>query len=54
MEEAPENGNESSNSAHANEIKKKTLHVSGDYRPITRRNNCVYASLGTRYFTIVG
>jgi len=23
-----------------------TLHVSGDYVPITRRNNCIYATLG--------
>ena len=25
------------------------LHVSGDYGPIIRRNNCVYATLGTCY-----
>jgi len=25
------------------------LHVSGDYVPIIRRNNCVYATLGTCY-----
>jgi len=25
------------------------LHVSGDYVPIIRRNNCIYATLGTCY-----
>jgi len=25
----------------------QSLHVSGDYVPIIRRNNCVYAALGT-------
>jgi hypothetical protein len=24
-----------------------SLHVSGDYVPIIRRNNCIYATLGT-------
>ena len=27
-----------------------SLHVSGDYVPIIRRNNCIYATLGTCYF----
>jgi len=26
-----------------------SLHVSGDYVPIIRRNNCIYATLGTCY-----
>jgi len=26
-----------------------SLHVSGDYVPTIRRNNCIYATLGTRY-----
>jgi hypothetical protein len=26
-----------------------SLHVSGDYVPIIRRNNCTYATLGTCY-----
>ena len=26
-----------------------SLHVSGDYVPIIRRNNCIYAALGTCY-----
>ena len=26
-----------------------SLHVSGDYVPIIRRNNCVYVTLGTCY-----
>jgi hypothetical protein len=27
----------------------QSLHVSGDYVPIIRRNNCIYATLGTCY-----
>jgi hypothetical protein len=27
----------------------QSLHVSGDYVPIMRSNNCVYATLGTFY-----
>jgi len=30
-----------------NKRKKKSLLVSGDWRPIIRRNNCVCATLGT-------
>jgi len=26
-----------------------SLHVSGDYMPIIRRNNCIYATVGTCY-----
>ena len=26
-----------------------SLHVSGDYVPIVRRNNCIYATLGNYY-----
>ena len=26
-----------------------SIHVSGDYVPIIRRNNCMYATLGTCY-----
>jgi len=26
-----------------------SLHVSGDYVPIIRRNNCIYATLGNCY-----
>ena len=26
-----------------------SLHVSGEYVPIVRRNNCIYATLGTCY-----
>jgi len=26
-----------------------SLHVSGDYVPIIRRKNCIYATLGTCY-----
>jgi hypothetical protein len=26
-----------------------SLHVSGDYVPIIRRNNCIYATFGTCY-----
>jgi hypothetical protein len=29
--------------------KNQSLHVSGEYVPIVRRNNCVYATLGTCY-----
>jgi len=27
-----------------------SLHVSGDYVPIIRRNNCIYATFGTCYY----
>jgi hypothetical protein len=32
----------------------QSLHVLGDYRPIIRRNNCVYVALATCYCKIVG
>jgi len=28
---------------------KQSLHVSGDYSSIIRRNNCVYATIGARH-----
>ena len=27
----------------------QSLHISGDYVPVIRRNNCVFATLGTCY-----